>query len=231
MCDARGIFWYVNAGSPGGCGDACVWNASKLKEDLECSTSYDLPAVEIAADGSVQRAGTQLRPQQRRGARAPPLINSLLVGDSAFKGSERLLKGYEHPATPQQRTFNYSVCLARRVIECAWGRTLARFPVLRHNRIYDPRVAARIAAIACALNNILTRHKCPFERGWLPEDMRGSGDDDDAAARLAELHRTGSGAAGGRAGAAAGAAVRDALEGRVAKLLAAGTIRGAPTYM
>ena len=106
-------------------------------------------------------------PQQVEGR----LISPYLVGDSAFALSNTLLKGYDHPPQPgPQRAFNAAVVKARRTVEIAFGHTKGRFHVLMDNFINDPKFAADVALVCCALNNICIRARCPFYDSWLAED-------------------------------------------------------------
>ena len=146
--DARGVFTYVNAGSPGSRGDAAVFNTSRLYDKIRRRRW-------LGTDGAVIG-----------GRRTMPY----LVGDMAFGLSACLMKCYaEGQDEPHQLTFNHRHVRTRRVVEQAFGRLKGRFRVLIWNNISDPSFAADIAMVCCALHNVCERWSCAFDQSWLIE--------------------------------------------------------------
>ena len=152
VVDARGVFTYVNAGSPGSVGDASAYNTSLLARNV----------VSRRWLGSCEKVicGKTVYP--------------FLVGDSAFALSNKMMKCFEDSGhlLPRQETFNYQIIRTRRVVEQAFGRLKGRFQVLTKNHITDPSFARDVALVCCALHNVCERWQCPFESGWLIDPKR-----------------------------------------------------------
>ena len=146
--DARGLFTYVNAGSPGSCGDAAVFNTSNLLKKVKRRKWLGTHAAVIN--------GMEVLPY--------------LVGDSAFALSSCLLKCYaEGQNAAHQLSFNFRLIRTRRVVEQAFGRLKGRFRVLVTSGISDPTFAADIAMVCCAIHNVCERWFCSFDNTWLIE--------------------------------------------------------------
>ena len=106
--DARGIFTYVNAGSPGSRGDAAVFNTSRLVGKIRKWRWLGTNGTDIS--------GMHIMPY--------------LVGDMAFGLSPFLMKCYKDDQNaPHQLAFNYRQVRTRRVVEQAFGRLKGRFRV------------------------------------------------------------------------------------------------------
>ena len=143
--DARGIFTNVNAGQAESAGDAATFHTSALRHKIERHKWLGDPTVEI--DG------------------VP--IEPYLVGDSAFALERYIMKCFAHDnLTPEQERFNYSIIRTRRVVEQAFGRLKGRFRVLIKNNLRDPKFAADVAVVPCALHNVCERWGCPYEQTW-----------------------------------------------------------------
>lgn len=143
--DARGVFTYVNGGSPGSTGDAAVFNYSRLSRKIK----------------NRHWLGTHSK-----------VINNMevkpyLVGDSAFALTSYMMKCYnEGEDAPHQVTFNHRQIRTRRVVEQAFGRLKGRYHVLVDNNIYNPDFATRLAIVCCALHNVCERWSCEYDDSW-----------------------------------------------------------------
>ncbi|XP_065191888.1 uncharacterized protein LOC135822976 [Sycon ciliatum] len=160
--DARGIFTNVNCGRPGSVGDAAAFASSALRQnivDKKWLVSNPLPIGQL-----------QIQPY--------------LVADSAFALNTFTMKCFTTPVTPAQQSFNYRLIRTRRVVEQAFGRLKGRFRILVHSSIRDPRFAADVAVVACALHNVCERWSCPYEQQWTVDPaqyaMHHPGPDDHA---------------------------------------------------
>ena len=157
VIDARGIFTYVKAGTPGSAGDAATFARSRLVRNIEM--------------------GEWLPPGQGRSIQVPKgtrldgptktvKINPYIVGDTAFPLGPTVMKCYRNPANERQEAFNYCVIRTRRVVEQAFGMWKGRFQVLSRSFLNKPEFAAQVSLFCYALHNICMRYRCPFERSW-----------------------------------------------------------------
>ncbi len=90
-----------------------------------------------------------------------PFENGLLIGDSAYCGTNSFLANPFSDATgdPREQQYNRSFVRARVTIEQVIGRVKSRFPILmgtmRHKKM---ETCGKIVQVCCALNNyILSR--------------------------------------------------------------------------
>nr|XP_029729803.1 uncharacterized protein LOC109406605 isoform X2 [Aedes albopictus] len=146
--DYRYRFQYISVGSPGRCNDSKIFESSKLKRELQdpCLKQYSkiLNGVEV------------------------PL---LLIGDSAFRLSDTVMKPYLFRAHSNEleRTFNYFLSKARRVVENAFGHLKARFR--RIGKGLDNRIdkVPLIVKCCCVLHNFLNVNNDKINQHWLQE--------------------------------------------------------------
>lgn len=155
MVDMDLKFVYFNAGAPGSVGDAAVWNASTLCQQLHNTKRYELPPV------SISRAGNIVQASHPRST----IIDSYVVVDSAFRLSTRVMKCYESPAANHQ-AFNAAVTAARQASELAFGRYSGRWKVVKVNEITNPQRAIETAKAAAALHNICQLRRTEFLDAW-----------------------------------------------------------------
>ncbi|XP_053968378.1 putative nuclease HARBI1 [Anastrepha ludens] len=101
LVDAKYRFVYIHCGSPGRCNDSGIFEKSSLKRELQSCALLD--------ELSLLYGSTK--------------IPVHIIGDSAFRLSQHLMKPYPHSVTntPEQKKFNYRLSKCRRVVENAFG--------------------------------------------------------------------------------------------------------------
>ncbi|XP_036322169.1 uncharacterized protein LOC118736184 [Rhagoletis pomonella] len=142
LVDAKYRFSYIHCGSPGRCNDSSIFEKSSLKRELqECALLDEL---------SWQYGSTK--------------IPVHVIGDSAFRLSQHLMKPYPHSVnnTPEQKKLNYILSKCRRVVENAFGHLKARFR--RIGKGVDNHV----------LHNFLIAQKDSIVENWVVEMQRDS---------------------------------------------------------
>ena len=136
LVDAKYKFLYYEVGAPGRVGDATIWNNSPFKAALE---SHSLPV-----------------PDPRTTPNSNTPIPSLIVADSAFALSAKLMKPYsDRGSTREQRVFNYRLSRARRIVENAFGILAARFGVYQRAMLCQPSTVKKIILATLTLHNFL----------------------------------------------------------------------------
>lgn len=137
---------YVNVGCPGRCSDSTIFRNSDLKQIIESSPFIEGKSKEIC------------------GTRVP----LLLIGDSAFKFSRTLMKPYPFStaASESQKTFNYHLSKARRVVENAFGHLKARFRRIGKGLDSRPKNNSSIIMCCCILHNLLNTHNSHINASW-----------------------------------------------------------------
>ena len=140
LVDADYKFVYFEVGAPGRTGDATIWNVSPLKQQLQDNTLHAPPSL---ATPDTNRA-----------------IPSLIVADSAFALGSTVMKPYpERNITWQERTFNYRLSRARRIVENAFGILACRFAVYQSAMKVDPKRVQVFILATLALHNFLRNSK------------------------------------------------------------------------
>lgn len=128
---------YADIGSHGRMSDGGVFNCSLLHEKIYKNNNMFPPSAAL--------------PNQN----TP--VPYVIVGDSAFALSPRLMKPY--PGTPpigsKQRIFNQQLSRARVVIENTFGIISAIFRVLRKPMLLQPQGATRVVHTCVYLHNFL----------------------------------------------------------------------------
>jgi len=138
IVDADYRFIWYEVGAPGRYGDSTIWNRSHFKAALE--------GERLHAPGSLAAPGSDTE------------IPSLLVADSAFALSSRLMKPYsEGKCTQAERIFNYRLSRARRIVENAFGHLAQRFGIYQRAIQVHPEKAKKMILATLALHNYL-RH-------------------------------------------------------------------------
>ena len=133
IVDATGRFLYVDIGRPGSVGDAGALERSHITNLLQRETLLG----PVHARNIV---GVSVKPY--------------LVGDAAFALSPSVMKGYPTEASRKEKIWNRKIVLARRVIECAFGRLKGRFRVLLSPAgTRDVEWYSKVIMVACCLHN------------------------------------------------------------------------------
>ncbi|XP_033238722.1 protein ALP1-like isoform X2 [Drosophila pseudoobscura] len=146
LVDYRYRFTYVNIGSAGRCNDSMIYQKSSLAKHIEASALLQEKAKEIS------------------GVNVPVM----LIGDSAFRFSKKLMKPYPFSpvASLEQRTFNYNLSKARRVVENAFGHLKARFRIIGKGLGSHHKNNSAIIMSCCILHNILNMHNSAINENW-----------------------------------------------------------------
>lgn len=172
--DASGCFRTVSAGRPGQVGDALTFNFSKLKDKIDKGEWLQVPQQ-------------YARRMVLNGVRFKPY----LCADSAFALSTHVMKCYEvEEPNIMQLNFNYALIRTRRVVECTFGRWKMRFRIVQNSRLSNPRFAADVALVTCALHNFLEKRGQsiepnpgePLPSPFVPSNIAGALPRDDVGA-------------------------------------------------
>ena len=140
---SRYRFLYINVGCPGRCHDSSIFEKSSLKPLLQSGILKE---------------------------KAKPIngvnVGVLVLGDSAFKLSESVMKPYPFSATAanEQKAFNYGLSKCRRVVENAFGHLKARKGI--DNEMVNVNA---ILKCACVLHNFLNNHNSTLNQKWIAE--------------------------------------------------------------
>ncbi|XP_067139320.1 uncharacterized protein [Centruroides vittatus] len=148
VSDAKYMFTYINVGSPGRNNDAHIFkNSNSLLTCLQNINSLELG----------ERIGGEV---------VPPLI----IGDSAFPLQPTLMKPFPSKTEDEmEKTFNFRLSRARRVVENAFGRLKARFRRLSKRMDNRIDISKRIIKTCCILHNLCEKRDDPIEKTWLNE--------------------------------------------------------------
>ncbi|XP_075161790.1 uncharacterized protein LOC142234515 [Haematobia irritans] len=146
LVDHRYRFTYINVGAPGRCNDSSLFEKSNL--------------FRILQDGRLKQNSSLINGK---------LIPAFIIGDSAFKLSEFLMKPYPFSteASPSEKWFNYCLSKCRRVVENAFGHLKARFR--RIGKGVDNNIAnvKKVVKAACVLHNFLIDRNDKIYEIWL----------------------------------------------------------------
>ncbi|XP_050293303.1 uncharacterized protein LOC126733897 [Anthonomus grandis grandis] len=142
VVDAKYRFLYVNVGCQGRISDGGVFKNTLFARKLN--------------DGTLNLPAEKLLPGQQDGT--TPFV---FVCDDAFPLQENLMKPFpgEHLKATFQRSFNYRLSRARRVVENAFGVMSSVFRVLRKPLLLQPTTAEIIVLTCCYLHNFLQNTK------------------------------------------------------------------------
>ncbi|XP_058980672.1 putative nuclease HARBI1 [Musca domestica] len=147
LVDARCRFIYVSCGSPGRCNDSQIFEGSSLKQQLnECSHLKEVKRNILGVE-----------------------VPALIIGDSAFKLSDKLMKPYPFQLSQdlEQKCFNYALSKSRRVVENAFGHLKARFRRIGKGIDNALKYANAVILSCCALHNFLSEHNDAVNDKWL----------------------------------------------------------------
>lgn len=141
---------YVNVGAPGRCHDSTIYEKSKLKHYHD---------------------GAEVLQHYRRtiGNVSVPVV---IIGDSAFRFSENLMKPFPYSLdlSNEQKNFNKALSKCRRVVENAFGHLKARFRRLGKGLENNMRNVNKIIKACCVLHNFLSKENDPVTQSWLDEE-------------------------------------------------------------
>lgn len=142
VVDAKYRFLYANVGCQGRISDGGVFKNTDFAKKLNAGT-LNLPPA-------------KLLPGHRD--RTTPFV---FVCDDAFPLQENLMKPFsgEHAKGTFQRSFNYRLSRARRVVENTFGVLSAVFRVLRKAMLLQPANSEKVVLACCYLHNFLQNNK------------------------------------------------------------------------
>ncbi|XP_073840586.1 uncharacterized protein [Musca autumnalis] len=140
--DAHCRFLFVSVGTNGKASDSTIYQDSTLYSSLQ-NGDLNIPcSKELVHD---------------QGNKIPYFF----IGDDAFCLDKHLMKPYSRclKLNVSQEIFNYRLCRARMVVECAFGRLAKRFGIF--NRPIETKTSTvdMIVMAACALHNYLTKKR------------------------------------------------------------------------
>ena len=98
----------------------------------------------------------------------------VIVADDAFPLKTYMMKPYAFRGlSREERIFNYSLSLARRVVENAFGILASMFPVLLTTTNLSPELMQNVVLACCTLHNFLKEKKSAnyAPHGFLDEIM------------------------------------------------------------
>ncbi|XP_039761859.1 uncharacterized protein LOC120635018 [Pararge aegeria] len=141
LVDANYKFTYVDVGCKGRISDGGVFKNTGFYANL-------------------QQGKLNLPPPYALPGRNKP-IPHVIVADDAFALDINLMKPYpgQHDKRSKERTFNYRLSRARRVVENVFGILSAVFRVLRKPILLAPEKAQLITLTCCYLHNFLMTQK------------------------------------------------------------------------
>lgn len=150
VVDYRYRFMYINVGSPGRCNDSQIF---------ECSTLKFHHQNPILKDMSKNLCGVNV-----------PVV---LLGDSAFRFSDLLMKPYPYSTdlTLAEKNFNYYLSKSRRVVENAFGHLKARFRRIGKGIDNHIKNANLIIRACCILHNFLNEHNDEVNKQWTHQNV------------------------------------------------------------
>ncbi|XP_036341357.1 putative nuclease HARBI1 [Rhagoletis pomonella] len=147
LVDARCRFIYVNSGSPGRCNDSQIFQTSSLKQQLDqCELLTELKRSIAGVD-----------------------IPVFIIGDSAFRLSDKLMKPYPYNVSQsqEQKQFNYHLSKSRRVVENAFGHLKARFRRIGKGIDNAIKNANAMILSCCVLHSFLSENNDTLNKNWL----------------------------------------------------------------
>lgn len=140
--DAHGKFLFVDVGCNGKASDSSIFQDSQLYKSLK--------------DGSLN-----IPPESELSPEMSKKMPYFFIGDDAFALDTNIMKPYNRcgKLSVQQQIFNYRMCRARIVVECAFGRYASRFRVFQRLIELNLENTDSIVLATCALHNYLTKER------------------------------------------------------------------------
>jgi len=137
---------YINVGCPGRCHDAGIFEKSHLKRLLDGEKLHEHSKV-------------------INGVRVPIFV----LGDSVFKLENYLMKPYPFStaSTVAEKTFNYCLSKARRVVENAFGQLKGRFRRIGKGIDNKYSNVNAITKACCVLHNFCNENNCEISATWV----------------------------------------------------------------
>ena len=136
VCDADCKFTFIDVGSYGSAADSTIYKHSKLYEKLTDNT-LNIPDA---------------RPISSQGEPLP----FVFIGDEAFGLSNHMLRPYGGKWQEKyKKIYNYRLCRARRLIECAFGILANKWRILRRELNVNVDFAEAIIKACCILHNFV----------------------------------------------------------------------------
>uniref|UniRef100_A0A034VUS6 Putative nuclease HARBI1 n=1 Tax=Bactrocera dorsalis TaxID=27457 RepID=A0A034VUS6_BACDO len=147
LVDARCRFIYINVGSPGSCNDSSIFESSSLKCQLVQSSLFKDVSKQISSVN----------------------VPVVLLGDSAFKLDEHLMKPYPFRKNQplNEKKYNNALSKCHRVVETAFDHLKARFR--RVGKGFESHMANTKAVIkaCCVLHNFLNEENDEINVRWI----------------------------------------------------------------
>ena len=153
VVDADARFRSIQVNLPGKTHDAKACNVSKAKEFVEYHFSRSDFVVEVE--------GMRLKPY--------------VLGDSAYPGSEYLLKPFLQSSTndTDKRRFNLRHCRTRQVVEQAFGILKCMWRLLlRTQEVHKQSILQLLVLSCCTLHNMCVEDRVQFDLAMLDEHAR-----------------------------------------------------------
>lgn len=107
--------------------------------------------------------------------RQPPLLDGLILGDSAYPLRQWLMTPFLNPQTRQERQYNAAFVSTRSTVERCIGVLKRRFHCLHSELRYTPNRACRIITACLVLHNMAVDLGAPMDY----EEDSGNDDDND----------------------------------------------------
>lgn len=138
--DAHSRFRYINVGSNGKSSDSTIFSESSLYEAMQNGTLNIPQPEELVVD---------------EGSKIPYFF----ISDDAFALDRHIMKPYNRnmKLSVPQEIFNYRLCRARMVVECAFGRLASRFRIFHRPIEVKLDSVDAIVKASCVLHNYLTK--------------------------------------------------------------------------
>lgn len=146
IVDAHGRFLFIDVGSNGRINDSTIYKESPFYSALTDGT-LNIPTA-ISLPG--QESNTSF----------------YFIGDDAFPLSRHLLKPYNRniQLSNLEKIYNYRICRARMIVECAFGKLVARFMIFYRPIETSLETTDKVVKASCALHNFLTKETCNVPR-------------------------------------------------------------------
>jgi DDE superfamily endonuclease len=153
VVDADARFRSVQVNLPGRTHDAKAWSVSDAKKVIEQNFSRSEYVVEV------------------EGRRIKPYV----LGDSAYPGSEHLLKPYLQSSAngTDKRRFNLRHCRSRQIVEQAFGILKCMWRLLlRTQEVHKQEILQLLVLTCCTLHNMCVEDRVRFDVGMINEQAR-----------------------------------------------------------